>query len=310
MATPKPAPGPVGVAGGNRMLAQKAIADKKNAANSTQGFSWQDYVNAASGNDYSRYDLANSLKRGGIPVNPKPGTKVTAGGTGGSGGAGGAGFDPFAGFKADTAANRARLAALYDAYTKDIGAGEAGINQNFGTAATDLGNIYGGAVNNINAAYDAARAHQLSQLQALGITNYVPDTNVLDQANTASDYEKLKSAVLAQNEANRLSAVSQNQATQRAAASEKLASLSAYDKQAAQALQKFQSDYAKAQAAASAASAAAQSKAAERAWQHQYLYDKLAASQTQTAANPADIYIRARQANIDDATARALAGLQ
>jgi hypothetical protein len=218
-----------------------------------------------------------------FPEGKKGGKKAS----GGSGGGGGAAVDPYAGFKSGRKSDRARLEALYQQYQNMIGAGETGINQNFGTAATNLGNAYGGAVQNINAGYDAARAAQTAQLQALGLTDVAPPTSVLSQANTASDYEKLKAAALAQNEANRISSLGGQQAIREAVGGEQTATLKAYDAQTAQQIQQMQAQAA-AQASANAAANARNQAAQQRRGEDMALKWYIAQNQNKQSA-PVDV---------------------
>lgn len=139
---------------------------------------------------------------------------------GGSGGGGGGGGSRRAYSDADIAASQAKLQALYNRYAADILAQQDNINKNYAAGATNLGSAYDTAVGNINKSYDAARAEQTRQLLALGMTEQTPIQNVSAQVGDTSSLERLRAAVLAQNEASRNAAITNQRLASEAASRE------------------------------------------------------------------------------------------
>lgn len=118
------------------------------------------------------------------------------------------------------AATQAKLQALYNRYAADILAQQDNINKNYAAGATNLGSAYDTAVGNINKSYDAARAEQTRQLLALGMTEQTPIQNVSAQVGDTSSLERLRAAVLAQNEASRNYAITNQRLASEAASRE------------------------------------------------------------------------------------------
>lgn len=158
----------------------------------------------------------------------------------GGGGGGGGGGANTAAAQAAMAAQRAKMEALYKRYAEDIAAREAGITENYNTAATNLGGIYDTAVGNVNKSYDAARAAQNQQLLALGMTEQTPVQSFGNQTGATTSFENLRAAVLAQNEASRKNAITNQKLASEAATREGVDKLAAYDYQTAQALAEMQ----------------------------------------------------------------------
>lgn len=156
------------------------------------------------------------------------------------GGGGGGGGANTAAAQAAMAAQRAKMEALYKRYAEDIAAREAGITENYNTAATNLGGIYDTAVGNVNKAYDSARAAQNQQLLALGMTEQTPVQSFGNQTGATTSFENLRAAVLAQNEASRKNAITNQKLASEAATREGVDKLAAYDYQTAQALAEMQ----------------------------------------------------------------------
>lgn len=118
------------------------------------------------------------------------------------------------------AATQAKLQALYNRYAADILGQQDNINKNYAAGATNLGTAYDTAVGNINKSYDAARAEQTRQLLALGMTEQTPIQNVSAQVGDTSSLERLRAAVLAQNEASRNAAITNQRLASEAASRE------------------------------------------------------------------------------------------
>ncbi len=136
-----------------------------------------------------------------------------AGGTGGGGG--GRAYSD-----AQVGATEAKLRALYGRYAQDILDQQNNINQNYSTSATNLGGIYDTASGNVNKSYDAARAEQTRQLLALGMTEQTPAQSFGNQTGQISSFERLRAAVLAQNEASRNAAITNQRLASEAATRE------------------------------------------------------------------------------------------
>ena len=154
-----------------------------------------------------------------------------------NGGGGGSGGGPSRGqIQAQAAPSRARIEALYKQYADMIASREADISKNYATAGQNLQGIYGGAEQNVNQSYNAARAAQTAQLQALGLTETAPPTNTNQQAYAASILNRLGAASMSQNDAARLAAINNNLALQNAASAEGTRTLSGFDAQLANAL--------------------------------------------------------------------------
>jgi len=153
---------------------------------------------------------------------PKPDTSfedmlaaaLNAAGGGGGGGGGRAYSD------AQVGATEAKLRALYSRYAQDILDQQGNINQNYSTSAANLGGIYDTATGNVNKAYDAARAEQTRQLLALGMTEQTPTQSFGDQTGQVGSFERLRAAVLAQNEASRNAAITNQRLASEAATRE------------------------------------------------------------------------------------------
>jgi hypothetical protein len=131
---------------------------------------------------------------------------------GGGGGGGGRAYSD-----AQVAATEAKLRALYSRYAQDILDQQANINTNYATGATNLGSIYDTAVGNVNKSYDAARAEQTRQLLALGMTEQTPVQSFGNQTGDVGSFERLRAAVLAQNEASRNNAITNQRLASEAA---------------------------------------------------------------------------------------------
>ncbi len=155
---------------------------------------------------------------------------------GGSGGGGGGGGPSRAQIQAQAAPSRARIEAMYKQYADMIAAREADITKNYTTAGQNLQSIYGGAEQNINESYNAARAAQTAQLQALGLTETAPPTNTNQQAYAASILSRLGAAGMSENDAARVAAINNNLALRNAATAEGTRTLSDFDAQLANAL--------------------------------------------------------------------------
>ena len=186
----------------------------------------------------SSYGKNQSSPAGETPTTPEEDWLDAMFGAGGSGGGGGGANTAAA--QAAMAAQRAKMEALYKRYAEDIAAREAGITENYNTAATNLGGIYDTAVGNVNKAYDAARAAQNQQLLALGMTEQTPVQTFGNQTGATTSFENLRAAVLAQNEASRKNAITNQKLASEAATREGVDKLSAYDYQTAQALAQMQ----------------------------------------------------------------------
>jgi hypothetical protein len=154
---------------------------------------------------------------------------------GGSGGSGGGGPSR-AQIEAQAAPSRARIEAMYKQYADMIASREADISKNYATAGQNLQSIYGGAEENINQSYNAARAAQTAQLQALGLTETAPPTNTNQQAYAASILNRLGAASMSENDAARVAAINNNLALRNAATGEGARTLSSFDAQLANAL--------------------------------------------------------------------------
>jgi hypothetical protein len=139
---------------------------------------------------------------------------LNAGGSGGGGGSSRAYSD------AQVSATEAKLRALYSRYAQDILDQQGNINQNYSTSATNLGSIYDTATGNVNKSYDAARAEQTRQLLALGMTEQTPTQSFGDQTGQVGSFERLRAAVLAQNEASRNNAITNQRLASEAATRE------------------------------------------------------------------------------------------
>jgi hypothetical protein len=155
---------------------------------------------------------------------------------GGSGGGGGGGGPSRAQIQAQAAPSRARIEAMYKQYADMIASREADISKNYTTAGQNLQSIYGGAEQNINESYNAARAAQTAQLQALGLTETAPPTNTNQQAYAASILSRLGAAGMSENDAARVAAINNNLALRNAATAEGTRTLSDFDAQLANAL--------------------------------------------------------------------------
>lgn len=150
---------------------------------------------------------------------PKPDTSfedLLASLMGGSGGGGGGGGGR-AYSDAQVGATEAKLRALYSRYAQDILDQQNNINTNYSTSAANLGGIYDTATGNVNKAYDAARAEQTRQLLALGMTEQTPTQSFGDQTGQVGSFERLRAAVLAQNEASRNAAITNQRLASEAA---------------------------------------------------------------------------------------------
>jgi len=137
---------------------------------------------------------------------------------GGGGGGGGGSYRTYS--DAQVGATEAKLRALYGRYAQDILDQQGNINQNYSTGATNLGGIYDTAVGNVNKSYDAARAEQTRQLLALGMTEQTPTQSFGNQTGQVGSFERLRAAVLAQNEASRNNAITNQRLASEAATRE------------------------------------------------------------------------------------------
>lgn len=197
-----------------------------------------------------------------------------------SGGDGGS-YDPASGYKAQSARDRAMLAALYNQYMKQLGGNEAGINATYAANQAALGDIYGNATNQATAAYNAARDAQTAQLQALGISDSgaMPADTFSGQLAASNRFSDLGAAAQNFSDAQRLAAIAGNQTLVNAAGAEKRTGLADFDRIARENI--IAQRQAAAQAAAS--SAVAQAKARRDAQKYndymQLQYAKLAAGQ-------------------------------
>lgn len=163
--------------------------------------------------------------------------------------------------------DRARLDALYKQYAEQIAAREADIQSQYDTAKGGYTSAYDTGVGNINAGYDAAREAQTKQLQALGLTEFAPSDLGGQQAFETGNLEKLRSAVLAQNELRRTGAISNNLAAREAAQREGVASGTAFDRRISDTLAQLagqDADYQNQAAAAAAEAANSQAMALAR----------------------------------------------
>lgn len=190
---------------------------------------------------------------------------------------GGGYVDPTAAYRDQSAKDRARLEALYNAYASQIAGNEAGINTNYGTSASTLGNIYGGAAAATNAGYDAMRAAQTAQLQALGLTGGAPSESFGAQLDAAGRYTNLGTASQALNEAQRNAAIAGNQSLVGAIRGEQRGAMSDFDRMTQENIAAQQQAAAEAAASAASAQARAQADADSTAWNRQFKYDQLAA---------------------------------
>lgn len=132
-------------------------------------------------------------------------------------GGGGGGGSARAYSDAEIAATSAKLQALYDRYAADIAGREADIIKSYDTSATNLGGYYDTSVANINKAYDAARAAQTQQLLALGMTEQTPVAQFGNQTEATDSLQKLRAAVLSQNEATKNTAITNQRLASEAA---------------------------------------------------------------------------------------------
>lgn len=115
------------------------------------------------------------------------------------------------------AAASAKLQAIYNRYAQDIAAREADIAANYEKSGANLGSIYDTSVGNINKAYDAARAEQTRQLLALGMTEQTPMQSFGNQTQSIEGLQRLRAAVLAQNEATKNAAITNQRLASEAA---------------------------------------------------------------------------------------------
>lgn len=146
--------------------------------------------------------------------------------------------------------DRAKLQALYDRYAQDIADQEAGVGQNYATAATNYGAAYDTTKANIQAAYDAAQQQQTQQMLALGLTGYAaPGELASGGAKAIANQEALRAAVLAQNEAARKAAITNNQLAVEGAKREGVGKVSSFDQKVADTLMQLQAKQQAAQAA-------------------------------------------------------------
>lgn len=148
---------------------------------------------------------------------------------GGGGGGGGYSGPSRAQIQAQAEPARARIEAMYKQYADMIAGREADIKNNYATAGQNLQGIYGGATENVNNAYNAARAAQTAQLQALGLTEMAPPTNTQQQAYATSILGRLGAAGMSENEAARVAAINNNLALRNAASAEGTRTLSGFD---------------------------------------------------------------------------------
>lgn len=121
----------------------------------------------------------------------------------GSGGGGGGGGSRRAYSDAEVAATSAKLQAIYNRYAADIAAREADIAGYYDKSAANLGSIYDTSAGNVAKAYEAARAAQTQQLQALGLTEHTPVAQFGNETASITALNNLRAAVLAQNEASK-----------------------------------------------------------------------------------------------------------
>jgi hypothetical protein len=164
------------------------------------------------------------------------------GGGGGGGGGEVASYSPeqIAAAQAAMNTNRARMEALYKRYAEDIASREADIEGLYTGSATNLGGIYDTSVANINKAYEAARAAQTQQLLNLGMTEQTPVQSFGNQTESTASLNNLRAAVLAQNEASRKAAITNQRLAAEGATRQGVGELTAYDRQAAQAIAEMQ----------------------------------------------------------------------
>jgi hypothetical protein len=147
----------------------------------------------------------------------------------GGGGGGGYSGPSRAQIQAQAEPARARIEAMYKQYADMIAGREANIKNNYATAGQNLQGIYGGAAQTTNAAYDSARAAQIAQLKALGLTETAPPTNTDQQAYASSILSRLGAAGMSENEAARVAAINNNLALRNAATGEGARTLSSFD---------------------------------------------------------------------------------
>ena len=121
----------------------------------------------------------------------------------GSGGGGGGGGSRRAYSDAEVAATSAKLQAIYNRYAADVAAREADIAGYYDKSAANLGSIYDTSAGNVAKAYEAARAAQTQQLQALGLTEHTPVAQFGNETASITALNNLRAAVLAQNEASK-----------------------------------------------------------------------------------------------------------
>lgn len=182
--------------------------------------------------------------------------------------------------------DRAKLQALYDRYAQDIADQEAGVAQNYATAATNYGAAYDTTKANIQAAYDAAQQQQTQQMLALGLTGYAaPGELGAGGAKAIASQEALRAAVLAQNEAARKAAIVNNQLAVEGAKREGVGKVSSFDRQVADTLMQLQAKQAAAQ----------QESAANYAKLRQDAYTNASKMSAQEAANQLKADIAALQ---------------
>ena len=205
--------------------AAQAKASKEAAAKAARP-----YKTTSAGRPKGLFGSADSMERRlnarGKPVygvdqsGPKEDTSFEdwlAANMGGSGGGGGS-YRTYS--DEQVGATEAKLRALYSRYAQDILDQQANINTNYSTSATNLGGIYDTATGNVNKSYDAARAEQTRQLLALGMTEQTPTQSFGDQTGQVGSFERLRAAVLAQNEASRNNAITNQRLASEAATRE------------------------------------------------------------------------------------------
>ena len=201
------------------------------------------------------------------------------------GGDGGAPAGPSA-YELQSQKDRARLAALYDAYSKQVSGAQGNINTNYDASRAAMGDIYSQAASQTNLGYDAARAALTAQMQALGLSGIMPPTNTTAQLAAADRYTNLGTIAQTQSEAERQAALANNQALVNAIAGENRGALENFDRTVAENVARQQQAQAEAAASAQAAANAAAARQAETDWQHQFKYDQLAAgAKTQPDVN-------------------------
>lgn len=271
---------------GNWMYPQAPGMVNAVSPDSTQGFSWSDYVNTVGRED--RYGLGKNLRAAGIPGPFSTSAKSSRNGGDTTGGGPGGSYDPAAGYKAQSAQDRAQLQALYNAYYKAIANNASGINTQYEANQATLGDIYGQAATDVNAGYNAARDAQTQQWERLGLANLLgapPQETFSGQLAQAGRYTDLGAGAKTFSEAQRQAALAGNTSLGNAIRGEQRTALSDYDRMVRENVTSMEQQAANNAAAAANAQARAQAAAAKLAYDRAWRADERDYQRQQDAAN-------------------------